>query len=726
MVMGGIVRTLGWVAAPVALAGGVGARAQTTPAAEAQVPPADAAAQTPRTTDAPAVAAAQPAATSEPTSTGRRTSYPASYFTQYAPSTAFQIVQRVPGFTIQETDQNVRGFAGAAGNVVINGQRPSSKTDSLETILARIPANRVLRVEVGPGELYGAEYAGKPQVLNLVTNAAGGVAGTMTAAVSRDFTGKLRPSGSVSALVRSGKSTFNLAGTISQSRTADEGTDTITSLPSGALIERREKVNHYREPNAAATASWDYNGGTNNTAHLNLRYAADRLDLTQVNHVFPVAGAARDDRLFQRYYEDDYEIGGDVTQPFAGGGLKLIGLATRTNRDNRDLSLVRSPGGVTQGGFAQNLNDRLDERVVRTVWNRPDLAGWAVEAGGELAINTLRSRVDLFSLGAGGVPTRIDLPVDDAKVEERRGEAFVNAGKALSKALRLDLGLTYERSNLTVSGDATAARTLQFWKPKATLDWRPVDSKWHVQASVQRTVAQLQFTDFISSAELSNERVNGGNPDLLPQRAWESLLTIERPILGDGSARLELGYNRISLVQDRVPTPDGFDAPGNLGSGSVLIVRPRVDAPLGGLGIKGGRLTVYVSYVRSRVEDPYTLTQRRFSGSSDLFTQVDFRQDLGKFAWGATLSGGSDFAYYRLNEVDHFHNRYPQTNAFVEYRPDAKTTITLEARNLTQSRQTRDRRFYAPNRANPNPFQREVRERNLHIVPQLTIKRAFG
>ena len=58
----------------------------------------------------------------------------------------------------------MRGFAGAAGNVVINGQRPSSKSDTLETMLARIPASRVLRVEVGPGDLFGSEYAGKAQV----------------------------------------------------------------------------------------------------------------------------------------------------------------------------------------------------------------------------------------------------------------------------------------------------------------------------------------------------------------------------------------------------------------------------------------------------------------------------------------------------------------------------------------------------------------------------------
>ena len=48
------------------------------------------------------------------------------------------------------------------------------------------------------------------------------------------------------------------------------------------------------------------------------------------------------------------------------------------------------------------------------------------------------------------------------------------------------------------------------------LDWRPGDG-WHAQFSLRRTVAQLDFYDFISSAEFSSDRINGGNANLLPQ-----------------------------------------------------------------------------------------------------------------------------------------------------------------------------------------------------------------
>ena len=82
---------------------------------------------------------------------GSHTYVPAD-FAQFAPQTALDMLNRVPGFAIKQ-EEDARGLGQATGNVVINGQRPSSKADTLQTILARIPASRVARVEVGPGDL---------------------------------------------------------------------------------------------------------------------------------------------------------------------------------------------------------------------------------------------------------------------------------------------------------------------------------------------------------------------------------------------------------------------------------------------------------------------------------------------------------------------------------------------------------------------------------------------
>ena len=119
-----------------------------------------------------------PARRAPPPRRRRTTAYDAAFFAPFAPRSALDIARRVPGFALEQGNSDIRGFAGAAGNVVFNGARPSSKSESLETLLARIPARRVIRVELGPGDLYGSEYSGKSQVLNVILSAGSGVDGT--------------------------------------------------------------------------------------------------------------------------------------------------------------------------------------------------------------------------------------------------------------------------------------------------------------------------------------------------------------------------------------------------------------------------------------------------------------------------------------------------------------------------------------------------------------------
>jgi hypothetical protein len=582
----------------------------------------------------------------------------------------------------------------------------------------------VARVEVGPGDLFGSEFSGKPQVLNLITTAAGGLAGTANASVQRTFDGRIVPAGGASVLLRRGRSSFNASAGFNNFPTTEEGYDALTDLPGGDLVEFRRKVNTYADRAAYLSGAWELNGGDNRTAHINFRFQRGWFDLNQKNDVFPTGGIVRDDRLNQNYDTRDIELGGDVTRPLLGGGIKLIGLATRRHRHNVDTSLNRILSRVT-GGSAQDLENQRDETVLRLVWNRSNLGGWSVEAGAEGVLNQLDSNVNLSLIDGAGARTRIDLPVDQAVVREYRGEAFITAGRALSPKFRMDLGLTYEASRLTVSGDATAKRVLKFLKPKASFDWRP-SGGWHAQLSIARTVAQLQFEDFISTAELTNDRVNGGNADLLPQRAWEALATLEHPILGDGLVKIEAGYNRISLVQDRVPTPQGFDAPGNLGDGRLFLLRSTFDAPLARFGIKGGRLTFHTSLVDTSVEDPYTHRQRHFSGNSLFVADASFRQDLGKLAWGASFFVNSPTYFFRLDEIDKPYSSNPYVTAFVEYRPTPKTTLTFSLDNLTDVPAFRARTFYFPDRTSPAPSLFEYRNRNKHVIPQISIKHSFG
>jgi len=678
----------------------------------------------------PAAAQAQAGETPAPApaQSGRTSVYDAAFFVPFAPSTALDIVRRVPGFTIELGDEEVRGFSGAAGNIVINGQRPSSKSENLETMLARIPAKRVLKVEVGPGDLYGAEYSGKAQVLNVFLTAEAGIDGTVTAVARRRYTGKINPDINASALIKRGRSSFNVAAGADNVRRIEEGSDTITTIPGGELVEFRRKINDYSDRYPYASAAWSFDGGPNKTINANIRYMNGRFKLHQDNTVSPVGGPQRDDTFDELYKQSAFEIGGDIIRPLAGGGLKLVGLATRRHRNDFD-SLYNILDGNVLGGFEQTNESQRDETIGRLTWSRSNLAGFSVETGAEVAFNKLDSQVDFLVVEEGGAKTRIDLPIDSAVVSEKRAELFVNAGRNITPKLRADVGLAYELSRLTVTGDASAKRSLRFLKPSLALDWNPGNG-WHVQFSVKRTVAQLNFYDFISAAEFGANRINGGNANLLPQRAWEVRTTVEHPILGDGLAKIELGYDHISLLQDRILVFDdegnGFDAPGNIGTGKRKFIAGTLDVPLTRFGIKGARLKLTGRYDDMVVLDPVSQTKRRFSNfDPDWQWAADYRHDLGKWAYGFNVSDRGPFAFYRIVEIDRNVNKGPFATAFVEYRPAPKTTLTFDIDNVFETQATRERIFSFPSRAVP-PSLLEFRERNNHRSFSITLKQGFG
>ena len=680
--------------------------------------------------------------TSAPAPPSRTTVYDAAFFAKFAPRTALDIAKRVPGFQLDlGSTQNelgsvdVRGFAGTAGNVVINGARPSSKAETLDTTLSRIPAQRVVRVEIGPGDLFGSDFAGKSQVLNIILSGDGGIDANVTAAGKRWYTGYINRDISGSALIRKGASSINLSAGTGRNKQFEEGTDTLTIPGTGELVEHRRKHNMYFDRNPYLSAAWALERGSDKAFRLNARWQPNRFDLTQRNRVTPTDGDPHDDNLFQHYKDPVIELGGDVTRPLAGGAIKLVGLATRRKRNDFDNYLLRDglidDGAAVVGGFEQTVKARRNETIGRLSWSRADLAGFSFEAGAEAAYNTLDYGLQFFEIDENGERVRIDLPLDDATVKEKRGELYVSVGKTLSPALRVDGGVNYEFSTLKVSGDASAKRALKFLKPNLSIDWKP-GGGWHAQASIRRTVAQLDFYDFVSIADLSAGRVNGGNENLVPQRTWEFRLTAEHPLFGDGLFKLDLGHDLVSMLQDRIlicdeEDPDVcFDAPGNIGTGKRYFAELTVDAPLSRIW-SGLRAKFTATIQRTRVKDPISGKQRNFSGFfPDWQWAIDVRRDVGKFSYGFNITDRDRFTFFRTDEFDSNFNGGAFGTAFVEYRFNPRTSLTLDVDNAFETAGQRNRLLFFPNRADPELIINEFRERNRHLAFQLTLKQSFG
>ena len=206
---------------------------------------------------------------------------------------------------------------------------------------------------------------------------------------------------------------------------------------------------------------------------------------------------------------------------------------------------------------------------------------------------------------------------------------------------------------------------------------------------------------------------------------------IEHPILGDGIARLDLGYDLVNDLEDRILIFDdegnGFDAPGNLGTGRRYFARLTIDAPLARLGLEGVRVKANGQLQRTRVEDPISGEQRNWTGEfPDWQWNVDVRHDLKDWSYGFVVSDRDRITFFRTDEFDTNYNGGPYGTAFVEYRPRSGTTITLDVDNALSTSGNRLRQLFIPNRAEPEVAIEEFRERNRHLNFGLTLKQAFG
>ena len=139
---------------------------------------------------APLAAQTAGAAAAPPQSQDAVTSYPAAFFAPSQPTTALDVVQRLPGFAL-DIPVGVRGFAAAASNILIDGVRPPAKGDSIDQILQRIPASSNLRTEVIRAGAPGIDMKGKTVLANMIrrTDITGKL--TLTTTATRAYDGRL-------------------------------------------------------------------------------------------------------------------------------------------------------------------------------------------------------------------------------------------------------------------------------------------------------------------------------------------------------------------------------------------------------------------------------------------------------------------------------------------------------------------------------------------------------
>lgn len=644
--------------------------------------------------------AATPALAQTPTAPK---AFAADYFAAFNPVTAEDMVRRVPGFTLDNGDDR-RGFAGAAGNVLINGERPSSKTPLSEQ-LSRISARDVLRIDLYSGGLDGADLRGQTLLVDvrLRPRSSGATNTYVVQAGVLDPTDSVNPVLVLTSGFKVADADVRLALQAQPSRRGGTEYDKRLTTASGALIERgREHLQgRYWEYKLSGRASWKP------TARDSINLNAQVIPSRDGRHTFSETVNAAGARLRT---EDSKVVGDRVWSGEIGSdwehrispraSFKLVGLASRKETGSDERYTTRPAAGGRRDTLIQRASES-GEYVGRGVFTWRPLAGHSVDVGGEAAFNYLDSSLDIaVDLGAGPRPSNI--PVADTRIEERRGEVYATDFWQVSGTLKLEASLTAEFSRITQSGDAAQERNFTFVKPRMNLTWSPKGPvQWRFL--LERDVAQLDFTEFASAVSLFDGTVDLGNPDLEPERTWRAQLDWEYRFAPKGVVVVSAFHDRISAVQDQVPIAGQFDGPGNIGKGQRTGVKADITAPLDALGVPRGELRLNGTIQRTRATDPTTGLKRRLSEETEWTYSIDFRQPIPslKLLWGVFYERADSTRLFRLKELRSNAWDRPSIDLFVETTAIKDVLVRFTVADVLRPKDVRERRFYTPDRSRP-------------------------
>lgn len=225
--------------------------------------------------------------------------------------------------------------------------------------------------------------------------------------------------------------------------------------------------------------------------------------------------------------------------------------------------------------------------------------------------------------GSGFIP--VPVPGADSRVEEWRGDVQVSDSWRIDE-WTLESSLGAEVSRISQSGPGGRERSFVFAKPSLTVVHAPVPDR-QTRLNLRRSVAQLDFRDFVSATNFGDDEINLGNPSLKPQNTWVAELAHERRFGEVGVATATVFFNYVRDLQDRLPL-DGQDVPGNIGDGRRWGMELETTLPMDPIGLDDARLDMDMRWQSSNVEDPVTRRSRPFSGESKFRINTRLRQDL--------------------------------------------------------------------------------------------------
>ena len=617
--------------------------------------------------------------------------YTPADFARFAPRNALDMIEQIPGFTVEgagrrltsDTGDEARGLGQASGNLLINGDRISSKSVSLAEALARIPADNVERIEVVDGATLDIP----------------GLSGRVANIIARtgNLTGQFawRPqfvteygrfawrNGEVSLAGQTGGVEFVVALKNTNSNFATGGQALVRDA-AGVLDERTNETTQVFD-NPQLTGNLAFSPASDVSANVNFSGELPRTDVSENEFRAPGSAFSPFDELILQTNEGyGYELGGDVEFPIGPGRLKLIALEAFDHSDFATQSVIRQAAVPATGIRFARAQD-IGERIARGEYSWSMWRGdWQLSA--EAAFNRFDQEGFLFRLDPAGeefVPA--PLPGGVGGVTEDRYEALLSYSRPLTGRLSMQIVAGGEYSQIAQTGGNALSRTFQRPKGSLALAWAAADGL-DINMELARRVGQLNFADFLADVNLNEDNLNAGNNRLRPQQSWEVELEVAKNLGRWGSVTLDLFAQRISDYVTIIPLPGGGESSGNVDRASAIGFGIDGTLNLAPLGVGGAQLDVEFDLQKSRLRDPLTGVRRAFAGTRFVDLYVEYRHDLPgtDWAYGAYMETFDTEPYFRLDEEGVSYGAAPRISVYAEHKDVAGMTVNLAFENITR------------------------------------------
>lgn len=572
-----------------------------------------------------------PASAQEPSPVSVRASYPASFFAEVQPQNAMDMLIRVPGFTLDEGG-GVRGFGGAAGNVLIDGSRPATKDVTLSEVLRRIPANSIDRIELLDGASTGLQGGGSRLVANVVRRATSTSSGTWRLRGERTAGDRYAPYAATSwdGSLAGFKISASIEGGV-DSVSTQEGREALFD-GAGTLVEDGP-LRDLRDSDRIAGSL----GISRRIAGIDAALAASiRRDEFKRRSRFDVfaAGATVSDRIERE--DDDYlsnsaEVSIELKQALGRGEAKLIGLYNSNKTFDAAQAGADFPSGARNASRFSSDEDQ-SESILRANW-APHWPKLAIDLALEGVRTSLVSDTLFQAVDASG-STLIE--ADRTRVSESRGSAEASASYTGIARWTFEAAIATEASRITLAEPFEASNSYLFFKPRFVATWQP-NERWTLSLCAQRSVGQLNFSDFVGAQLVSDEAVTQTNAELQPSQTDALRLNVEHRWGERGSVGVTLVGERIRNVVDVVPV-DGGQGVGNLPSASSYGIDVLATVPLP-LLVRGAEFTVDGAWRATSVRDPFNGQQRPLQGTEFAATTIGYRHVVSpRFTYGGDVT----------------------------------------------------------------------------------------